>query len=365
MHRFDPRTSIFLGVLAGALALGTGCNKAPAPVSDAQITANIERQYAAESALATQPIQVQAVNGAVTLSGTVNNDAARELAAADAAQAAGVKTVINNLTVQPQPAAATPPPAAPMPAPAPAPRREEHAARKARHAKPPVAQPAPEQQAQATPPPPPPPAQQTQPAPPPPPPPPPQPVMENITIPAGADVPVRISETLETGKTQPGQRFHGVLASNVRVHGVVAIPRGAEVVGRVIDAKDAGHFKGRAELSMELLQITVQGSAVPVVTQTVLQLGAARGKNTAEKTGGAAFLGGLIGALAGGGKGALIGAVAGAGAGAGANAITRGQQVQIPAESVLHFNLKSPMQVMALVQPGVAPPSATPPSGGY
>ncbi len=363
MYRFDLRTSIFLGALAAALALSAGCNKAPAPVSDTQITANIERQYAAESALATQPIQVQAVNGSVTLSGTVNNDAARELAAADAAQAAGVKTVINNLTVQPQPAAAAPPPAAPVPAPTP--RREEHTARKANHTKPSVAQPAPDEQAQATPPPPPPPTQQAQPTPPPPPPPPPQPVMENITIPAGADVPVRISETLETGKTQPGQRFHGVLASNLRVHGVVAIPRGAEVVGRVIDAKDAGHFKGRAELSMELLQITVQGNAVPVVTQTVLQLGAARCKNTAEKTGGGAFLGGLIGALAGGGKGALIGAVAGAGAGAGANAITRGQQVQIPAESVLHFNLKSPMQVMALVQPGVAPPDAAPPSGGY
>jgi hypothetical protein len=354
MHRFDPRTFYCMGALAAALALSTGCNKAPAPVSDTQITANIERQYAAESALASLPIRVQSVNGAVTLSGTVNNDAARELAAADAAQAAGVKTVINNLTVQPQPAA---------PASMPEPKPEPPAPRKVRHERKHAAQPAPEQ-AEATPPPPPvappvppPPTEQAQPTPPPPPPP---PVMEKVTIPAGTDLAVRIAETLETGKTQPGQRFHGVLASSVHINGVVAIPRGAEVVGRLIDAKDAGHFKGRAELSMELLQITVQGSPVPVVTQTVLQLGAARGKNTLEKSGGGAFLGGLIGALAGGGRGALIGAVAGAGTGAGANAITRGQQVQIPSESVLHFNLKSPMQVMALVQPGVSQPGTAP-----
>jgi len=358
MHRFDPRTSIFFGALAAALTLSTGCNKTAAPASDTQITANIERQYAAESALASLPVQVQVNHGTVTLSGTVNNDAARALAAADAAQIAGVKTVVNNLTVQAQPIAA-PPVAPPPPPPAPHP---EHIARSAKHAaKKHAAQSAskqqtPEQQAQAqVPPPPPPPVEQSQPIAPPPPPPPPQPVMEKLTLAAGTDVPVRISETLETGKTQPGQRFHGVLASNLRVKGVVAIPRGAEVVGRVIDAKDAGHFKGRAELSMELLQITVQGSPVPVVTQTVLQLGAARGKNTVEKSAGGAFLGGLIGALAGGGRGALIGAAAGAGAGAGANAITRGEQVQIPSESVLHFNLKSPMQVTVTVavQPGV------------
>ena len=43
--------------------------------------------------------------------------------------------------------------------------------------------------------------------------------------------------------------------------------------------------------------------------------------------------------------------------GAGVNAVTRGEQVQIPSESVLHFNLKSPLQVTVTVsvQPGVAP----------
>jgi len=191
------------------------------------------------------------------------------------------------------------------------------------------------------------------PPPPPPvtPPPPPQPVAENLTLPPGTDIPFRLSGTLETGVTQSNASFQGALASNLVVDGVVAIPRGSSITGRVIEAKDAAHFTGRAELSLELTQITDQGSQIILVTQPLLQLGPARGKNTTEKAVGGALLGTLIGALAGGGRGALIGGAAGAGTGAGVNAVTRGQQVNIPAESILHFTLKAPVHVTVMVPP--------------
>jgi hypothetical protein len=47
----------------------------------------------------------------------------------------------------------------------------------------------------------------------------------------------------------------------------------------------------------------------------------------------------LIGALAGGGKGAAIGALAGGAAGAGAQTLTKGKNVNIPAETDLKFKL--------------------------
>ena len=75
------------------------------------------------------------------------------------------------------------------------------------------------------------------------------------------------------------------------------------------------------------------------------QLANGRGKNTAAKTGGGAALGAIIGALAGGGKGAAIGAVTGGGVGAGVNGVTRGQQVQIPSETLVSFHLQSPISV--------------------
>ncbi len=357
MHRAHLRHFLLPGVLAATMLLGTGCTKQsaapapmalpaapvtqPAPINDNQITAQIERQIASENALAALPIQVQSVNGVVTLSGNVNDDAARELAAVDAAQSTGVKTVVNNLVVAPVRAAAPAPRSAPAPPRHPKPRHRQVV----ENTPPPV-----------TPPPPPitPPVQQAQPMPPPPPvtpPPPPQPVAENLTLPPGTDIPFRLSGTLETGVTQSNASFQGALASNLLVDGVVAIPRGSSITGRVIEAKDAAHFTGRAELSLELTQITDQGSQIPLVTQPLLQLGPARGKNTTEKAVGGALLGTLIGALAGGGRGALVGGAAGAGTGAGVNAVTRGQQVNIPAESILHFTLKAPVHVTVMVPP--------------
>jgi hypothetical protein len=73
--------------------------------------------------------------------------------------------------------------------------------------------------------------------------------------------------------------------------------------------------------------------------------GKGRGKNTAAKVGGGAAIGAIIGAIAGGGKGAAIGSAAGAGVGAGANTITRGEQVQIPSESLVNFQLTNTLAV--------------------
>jgi len=57
---------------------------------------------------------------------------------------------------------------------------------------------------------------------------------------------------------------------------------------------------------------------------------------------GGAGLGALIGGLAGGGKGAGIGALAGAGAGTAVAASKKGEQLQIPSETLLEFRLEQP-----------------------
>jgi hypothetical protein len=62
--------------------------------------------------------------------------------------------------------------------------------------------------------------------------------------------------------------------------------------------------------------------------------------------GGGAALGAIIGGLAGGGKGAAIGATVGAGAGTGVSAATKGQQIKLPSETVLNFQLQSPVTVV-------------------
>jgi len=61
--------------------------------------------------------------------------------------------------------------------------------------------------------------------------------------------------------------------------------------------------------------------------------------------GGGAAIGTVIGAIAGGGKGAAIGAATGAAAGAGAQVLTKGKEVQVPAETVLTFRLTQPLNL--------------------
>ena len=344
-------------VLGLILILVAGCKTQPAARTDQQVSADIQSKISGESALAGQSIQVSVSNGVATLSGTVANEASRALAGNDSGTVAGVKTVVNNLTVQPaQNAVAPPAPRPPQAAPpVQRPDKDKHADKRQRYVRhqdrPQVAQasPAPDpvqQEAAAVPPP----APQA----PPPPPAPPKPVVKEVTLPAGTVIPIRITETLDSKTAQANDVFHGSLAGDLGTQGVIAIPRGSAVMGRIVDAREAAHFKGAALLSVELTEVTARGKKVAVVTDAYSKEGTARGKNTAEKAGGGAALGAIIGALAGGGKGAAIGGLAGGAAGTGVNAATRGQQAVIPTETLINFRLQSPVTLTVTIPPGDA-----------
>src|SRR5689334_5018480 len=112
--------------LALAIGLATACSRG---ASDAQLAGQVQGKIATDSLVQSRQFTVQAANGVVTLSGSVNNEAERSAAANDAAQIPGVKTVVNNLEVAPPAVAQTPAPAtAPAPEPAPEPVRHRAAA---------------------------------------------------------------------------------------------------------------------------------------------------------------------------------------------------------------------------------------------
>jgi len=126
----------------------------------------------------------------------------------------------------------------------------------------------------------------------------------------------------------------------------VVAPAGAEVLGRVTDVKSAGHFKGRSELTLELVRLRMNGKTYTLATSVWNAKGSSRGKRTAATVGGGAALGAIIGAIAGGGKGAAIGTVAGAGAGTGVQAVTKGQQIKVQPEDVIQFRLTNDVTVV-------------------
>jgi hypothetical protein len=170
-------------------------------------------------------------------------------------------------------------------------------------------------------------------------------VVRNITLPAGVSIPVRITQTLDSATTQQGDKFTGVVASDIVQDGMVVLAQGTPVTGHVDEVQDAAHFKGSSLLTISLSTINRKGERMEVATEPYSKQGEGRGKNTAEKVGGGAAVGAILGGIFGGGKGAAIGSVAGAGVGAGAQGVTRGQQVQIPSETIVRFRLTNPILV--------------------
>jgi hypothetical protein len=166
-----------------------------------------------------------------------------------------------------------------------------------------------------------------------------------LTLPAGQPLLVRMIDSVDSSKNHVGDIFHASLETDLNVNGTLVARKGADVYGRLANAKEAGHISGSSELELELTRMVIDGRDYPLVSSDYTLEGKGRGKNTAEKVGGGAALGAIIGAIAGGGKGAAIGAGVGAGAGGAVQVLTRGQQVKVPSETLLEFRLQQPASV--------------------
>jgi hypothetical protein len=189
-------------------------------------------------------------------------------------------------------------------------------------------------------------------APPPPPPPqempapPPAAPALGITLPAGTNFVIRMIDSVDSQTARTGQSFAASLDAPVTdPNGNVLIPRGADVVVKLVDAKQSGKIAGRTELALALMQIRVNGQLEDVNTQTVSQKSSDRAGRSAGTIGGGAIGGAILGGILGGGKGAAIGAGAGAAGGTAVELATSGQRVRVPSETRLTFVLDSPVQL--------------------
>jgi hypothetical protein len=296
----------------------------PKAVSDQDLTTAIQAKLYANDATRSANIKVAVADGVVTLTGDVPTSDVALQATNAANSTAGIKSVNNQLTVDnaAASAAAVPPPVPQAATPpqnlAPPPRQEQMTRhdgdRDREHDRD---------------------HERDHPLPPPPPPP--------FTIPAGANVSVRMIDGIDTAHNQQGQTFHASLAAPITDGDRVVVPVGAPATVLLAEARGAGRIKGQSELELRLVSIGYHGADVPVSTSTYEAEGSRRGKQTAIRTGIGAAAGALIGGLAGGGKGAGIGAAAGGGAGAGFQLLTHGQQVKIPSETVINFSLSAPL----------------------
>jgi len=168
---------------------------------------------------------------------------------------------------------------------------------------------------------------------------------QKVTVPAGTRILIRTIDPIDTEKQKTGYRFTASLETNLQADDVVIAPRGSTVYGRLAEASSSGRMSGSSQLTLELTDILINGSAYPLLTSTYEIKGQGEGKKTTRKILGGTGLGALIGGIAGGGTGAAIGALAGAAGGTAIAASKKGEQLQIPPESLLEFRLEQPVSL--------------------
>jgi len=375
------------GVLIAALLMISGAGMAQekqAVVPDAEIEANVLKALAGVPQLTDQAITTTTVFGQVTLTGTVRDEASRDMAEKVAADAPGVKKVVDELAIGTVAAAQSglPPensaPSANDPAlqsdGAYGPPQETQRQGDMRAAAPPQGGPEAEETWHDGPP------QPERPN---------QPPMprepqgqsqpdgryrrpynpgygqpssaemrpfggqeggESVVVPSGTMIRVRVNQALDSKHTVPGTVFDGVVITDIVAGNAVAIPRGATVQGRVVDARNAGALKGKGELALQLTQVTLGGQTYPVVSDAWTHQGADKTGQTVGNAVGLGAVGAMIGAVAGGGPGALLGAGLGGAAGVGTSAASGRGEAIVPAEAILTFHLTQQLPLMTVSQ---------------
>ena len=164
-------------------------------------------------------------------------------------------------------------------------------------------------------------------------------------IPSGTPLVVRMIDDVDSERDSVGQTFRASLDEPVMVNGETLVPRGADLVIKLVEDKQSGKLTGKTELTLDVQSLLVNGRTIDVATESVTQASESRTNQTAKVAGGTTALGAIIGAIAGGGKGAAIGAVSGAAAGGAVQVLTKGQRVRIPSETRLSFTLQQPVRL--------------------
>ena len=157
----------------------------------------------------------------------------------------------------------------------------------------------------------------------------------SVTLPYGTMLLVRMMDSVSS-KNSAGANFTTKLEYNLVENGVIVVPAGTVIYGKVQSSSQARRGRGKSTLDIRLAQMVVRGSPVPVSTSSFKEAGEASIKKVAK----AATVGAIIGNNTGSGNGAQ-----GAAIGVGVSMLKRGETVTIPPGTLLEFTLTQPVTV--------------------
>ena len=164
------------------------------------------------------------------------------------------------------------------------------------------------------------------------------------TVSSGKKIRVRMNETVTSKTAKVGDRFTVIVTEPVySTTGVVVIPTGSELVGRVDAVKPARKGGKVGEIDASFIQLILPNGGKRAINGSLTELvsddaksdseGTASGDKTKHRKvkfiGGGAGGGALLGAIAGGGRGAVIGGIIGGVGGLIAETQTKGEEAEV------------------------------------
>lgn len=176
------------------------------------------------------------------------------------------------------------------------------------------------------------------------------PKFREITVPAGTP----LSLSLLTAVSSDGSRVEDTVRARVTkpvvINGTTVISEGAEAVGTVLEADDAGRVKGRASVAFRFNRLNMRNESLDIRTARIARVAPATKGEDATKIAIGAGAGAVVGAIAGGKKGAAVGSAVGGGAGTGVVLATKGKEVRLGAGTAVTARLEEPITIQVPIE---------------
>jgi hypothetical protein len=155
-----------------------------------------------------------------------------------------------------------------------------------------------------------------------------------LRVPAGTELLVRLEDPLSSRTARPEDRFDATVLEPVRLGRTKAVEAGTRVRGVVRAAEPAERPSRAGRLDLEFDRIYLETARLDMRAHLASMETAEH--TTAHKAGIGAIIGGLFGGLLDGKRGLIVGALVG---GTGAVVATKGDDVELPAGSLLTLRL--------------------------
>ncbi len=164
------------------------------------------------------------------------------------------------------------------------------------------------------------------------------------TVESGSVIRVRMNQTLSSKEAREGDTFTtGVTEPVYSNNGVVVIPSGSTVVGRVDSVQKAKKGGDPGTIDVSFIEVKLPNGTTRVINGSLTSLDTKTAKSDNEGTasgddrkndkiifiGGGAGGGAILGGIIGGGKGAVIGGILGALGGLAGERLTKGEDATV------------------------------------